>query len=265
MRGLRYASYVAAIACFFTLHGLNVARSARHARLGAYSRSLVEFLGMRNEREHYLFVKQGGRTIGYTGLKIQRLLEAGDARYGVRLEALARLIPWLGSQGEVQLDADFALDDRGRMTTLTAQVQAGGETFALEGRPDGANLLLQARHAGGGADLTIRLPAEIGLGSALLPVPPLGELRVGERRTIPYFDPLTRRQESCDLHVRGQETVTFAGVRLEAYVVDVTTPAGQFRITATSDGEMLSVAGPGGIEFRRAESHEIRGYLRGRE
>jgi hypothetical protein len=262
MRLLRYLSYAAAVGLFLLVQGLHVARTIRHASLGAYSRSLVEFLGLRNERERYLLIRQGGKPCGYSGLRVERRQKAGETRYRVTLDAFARLIPWLGRSGEISLDGEVTLNDRGQILTVAAALAAGGERFRFRGRKEGASVALEVLAGGTREGPVLRIPAELGLGGVIFPMPPLGELAVGEERRIPYFNPLTRRRTSCTVRALRHAEVTFAGMRLEAIQLEVTAPAGTFEVLAAPDGDVLSVKAPGGFEFRRATSQEVRSLFR---
>ena len=113
MRTARYASYVLAAAICLLFQGIHISRTVERARLGAYSRALLDFLGMRNERERYLLIRHGGARRGYSGLRVERLFDRSDARYRVALEAFASVLPWLGRRGDVRLEAELLLDDRG--------------------------------------------------------------------------------------------------------------------------------------------------------
>lgn len=262
MRALRYASYGMALAFFLLFQGLHVARTVRLSRLSAYSRALVEFLGMRTERERYLFVRYGGKVRGYSGLKVERLFDRPDARYRVSIEGFApRLIPFLGSRGDVSLDAELTLNDRGEIMRVTADLSAATETVRFAGEKQGDSLPLHILRGDRETGLTVELPAELGIGGAVFPVPPIGDLRVGEERSFSYFDPLTQRRAECRVHAVERTQLSQLGIKMEALIVEVATPAGRYTVTTAPDGEVLRVAGPGGIELVRATSLEVRSYF----
>ena len=74
----------------------------------------------------------------------------------------------------------------------------------------------------------------------------------------PYFDPLRRRKAVCHIRALRQRELNYAGLRVDALVLEVRTPAGEFTVTTGPDGEVFSVAGPGGIELRRATALQVR-------
>ncbi len=262
MRFPRYASYVLALGFFLLMQGLNVARNVERKHLSAYSRSLIEFLGLRNERDRYLFIQYKGKTRGYSGLQVERIIDQEDASYRVSMQTVATLIPWLGPQGDIELQSEFLLNDRGKLAAVTADLTAGGQSWRFRGNREGGQLTLTILTGGAEIGPTVKLPAELGLGGVIFPMPPLGELAVGDEREIPYFDPLTRQRATCSVRALRHTEVTYAGLRMEGIVLEVTARVGRFEVTAAPDGDVLAVKAPGGFELRRATAQEVRAYVK---
>jgi hypothetical protein len=254
MRVSRYLAYAAAIGFFLVMQGVNVARQARFERLSGYSRAVVEFLGMRTSREQYLLIYYQSKPVGYSGYTVY-CLEAGNAAtYRMALDGYAQVIPWLGAQGAVALRGEVLLDSLGEIMSLDVSLELAAERFRLTGTTQGSDVLVKIARGEKDLGLALSLPRGIGIAGAMMPIPPLGELKDGETREIPYFDPLTQMQATCSVHVRERSMQMFEGVRMEVLHLEVAAPAGVFHVTAGLDGEVLRVEAPAGIELRQSTS-----------
>jgi len=167
------------------------------------------------------------------------------------------MVPVLKERGDVELNLVSSLNDSGLVEQVTGELGAFGKRFLLEGKRRGTNLELRIRTPGSQGSL-LSVPAELGFGGPVFPLPPLGNLHEGESRSFSYFDPLTRRQAVMRLRVTEKKQVQLAGIKIEGYAAEVTSPVGRFTVIASSTGEILSVVGPAGISLRRTTEAEVR-------
>ncbi len=268
MKAIRWISYLLAVALFLWFQTWNLQRHLKESSLGGYSKSILGFIGLRDERTRILLFERNGKIIGYSSFTIAHIQadEAEEAvpnaEYRLTVASQAEVIPWLGSKGKIKLHAEILFDALCEALVLEGKFSAAGAIFLLEGKRDGSELVTKISSPDRKLDLSFRLPRNIGLGGAMLPIPPLGELSVGDKKTISYFDPIMRTHAECRIEVLKTTIFTYGHLKLKAYVVKVELPIGAFTITASPDGDVFKAAGPGDITIRRSSPLEVHHFFK---
>jgi hypothetical protein len=239
---LRYAGIALATGIFIfwaTMNTLVVLKQREVRLLNRYRKGVDSFLGTDLLRERWLGIYRNNRKIGYTGSTFEKVYAEEGAEISGRVESRMEM-DLLGKRIPVELEGDFTLDASMRPIRLRVDVTLA-ETIpvSLVGLRRGEKFRITVKQ--GATDLVgTELPLEeFFLADGLVPALPVSGFAVGERFSVPCFDPVTMSRSVADVTVIARETQEIGGLptdcfRLETRFRDMTSTS---FVTAT--GELL--------------------------
>jgi transglutaminase-like putative cysteine protease len=168
----------------------------------------------------------------------------------------------LGSENEVAVLHDVALDASGRLLSLDAQVRTEVQgvpvSLRAEGRPQGAGLRIVVQQ-GGVALTSLDLPEVPATAATLWRRLGAVPWKDGDSVTLPYFDPLSLGgSEATARFVRWEDTNLPSGEAVRAARLRVDAGASKLDVVLAPDGTpLVQTEVDGGLGMRvRAETRE---------
>ena len=208
--------------------------------------------------EHWMSITQEGRKIGHVHRSVAA---AGE---GFRFtENIAMRINTLGivQPLTVRTEADLKPD----RTLSSFQFDLGSSLFRFNarGKVEGKKLTVHIGSPGKETVTVVPLAETPYLGGSLLGSMGASELKPGEEKTFPVFDPATLGQKPVRITLLGEETVTVMGERREAKKLSVDFMGMKQVAWVDRDGAVLREQGILGITLERASREEALAGLEG--
>lgn len=194
----------------------------------------------------------------YAGFGRSRQYPKGDKwlvrdELSISLNIQGRLKP-IRIIGESTVDKDF------RLTSFVMKVSSGIISFEQKGRMEGRNLVLDIPGGGSRRQKLYRVPRiSRSLG---LPLPLTG-LKVGDKFSIPIFDPLDGRKSDAFIRVLENAELEFSGRKVEAWLVRAVFRTMEVNMWIDREGRLLKGRLPLGITVVRSDRDEISSRMAG--
>lgn len=239
MRLLGITATIAILLFWATMNTLVVLRQRDLRSQNRYRAGVNAFLGTDLLRERWLGIYQKNRKIGYSGYILEKVFADEGPEISGRIESRLETRV-LGRQLPVEVLGSFTLDVAMIPIQLRLDVSIGAAiplTLTGEGREDRFRIVARQ---GEQTIVELDLPREdFFLGDGLVPSLPVSGFTVGERFSVPCFDPLTLTRSLAEVEVVARETREIGGLPTDGFRLETTFGNRKSTSFVTSTGEVL--------------------------
>jgi hypothetical protein len=201
--------------------------------------------------ENWMNITQNGRKIGH----VQRTITTTETGF----EFTENIAMRINTMGIVQpLTVRTAAELKPDRTLSSFQFDLGSSIFRFtaRGRVAGKNLTVHIGSPGNETETTVALSERPYLGGTLLESLGAMELKPGEGRTFPVFDPASLGQKPVRITLLGEEAITVMGIRRQAKKLSVDFMGMKQVAWVDQDGSVLRENGILGITLEKVQREE---------
>ncbi|MGM0558195.1 MAG: transglutaminase-like domain-containing protein [Myxococcota bacterium] len=221
-----------AVAGWLVLTGLYVYRAEFQ---DATTSSELDSALVMKEGETWLTLRRENEDVGFVHQTRTRLQEGWLLEYD-----LVMAISLLGSDRAIETNVKATLDDDGYLEKFNADISAGDNTFAAQGRVEGTTLTLNIDLGMNPQQRIVELQEPPRLSSsAVNQLLATNTLEPGETFEESYFDPTTMKMTSMALKYVGKKEVEILDETRQAHHVKQRMSGNELDVYVDDDGEIL--------------------------
>jgi hypothetical protein len=205
--------------------------------------------------ETWMGVYLGNTKVGYSKFAIDRA--DYHSRPGYRVECVSKTsITALGIEVEQSLSTTVYLDLEFNPVHQVVDMSSGGHTMRVEADFGAEAITAKVTTAGAQSTRTIPIPKGVKIVGDSTYVPSTSKLKVGDKLSYKWFNPLTLTLDDLELEVLRTEELQIGAKTFHAFVVKSTTSTGEVTCWQDENGELLKVQALAGIVMIRESKEE---------
>ena len=144
------------------------------------------------------------------------------------------------------------------LESFELEITSGSADMRMEGEVEGSSVALSITSGGGVQRQTVELEEPPRLSASLKPLLMKGDLKVGDSRSMSFFDPASMTQRSLKFTFKGRDTLLVMGQEVEAFHFTQTLGGISFELWTNGIGEVLREDLPMGLMGIRESGVEAR-------
>lgn len=205
--------------------------------------------------ETWMGVYLGQTRIGYSKFAIDKSEYQGKPSYRLESSSSTR-ISALGVEVEQTLDTVVYLDSNFNPLRQVFRMSSGGHSMGINADFGPEEIVAEAISEGTRSTKNIPIPKGAKLVSDTTYLPIGTQLKVGDKVSYMWFNPVTMTLDNLELEVLRKEELKLGSEVFQAFVIKSTSSAGEMMCWQDENGELLKVQAVAGILMIRESKEE---------